>query len=190
MSAAIAGAQWCGSRVLMGGVSSANSTKLHSPPTTFPFQRIAQRRSASGPLKIDDYDEGMTQHSPTRTRIKSLDDRLARLGAERSRLMARASVSERKRDTGHKILMGGAVPAAVQHEGVSPYWTSTSNGRMTTPCSTSRRRCHWQRRGRNAEGATDARYGRASLRRPGGRRLPAIGALWRFCETPRALWPA
>jgi hypothetical protein len=60
----------------------------------------------------------MTQASPTRTRIKSIEDRLARLRAERSRLVARASVSERKRDTRRKILIGGAVLAAVQHEGV------------------------------------------------------------------------
>lgn len=60
----------------------------------------------------------MTQASPTGTRIKSIADRLARLPAERSRLVVRASVSERKRDTRRKILIGGAVLAAVQHEGV------------------------------------------------------------------------
>ncbi len=62
----------------------------------------------------------MTQASPTRTRIKSIEDRLARLRAERSRLVARASMSERKRDTRRKILIGGAVLAAVQHEGIPP----------------------------------------------------------------------
>jgi hypothetical protein len=60
----------------------------------------------------------MTQPSPTRTRIKSIDDRLARLRAQRSRLVARASVSDRKRDTRRKILIGGTVLAAVEHEGV------------------------------------------------------------------------
>ncbi len=62
----------------------------------------------------------MTQPSTTRTRIKSIEDRLARLRAERSRLVARASVSDRKRDTRRKILIGGAILAAVQHEGVPP----------------------------------------------------------------------
>jgi hypothetical protein len=60
----------------------------------------------------------MRQPSPTRTRITSIDERLARLRAERSRLVARASVSERKRDTRRKILIGAAVLAAVQHDGV------------------------------------------------------------------------
>jgi hypothetical protein len=60
----------------------------------------------------------MPQPTPTRSRIDSLDTRLARLRAERSRLVARANHSERKRDTRRKILIGGAVLAAVQHEGV------------------------------------------------------------------------
>jgi hypothetical protein len=62
----------------------------------------------------------MTHPTPTRSRIQSIDDRLARLRAERSRLVARASVSDRRRDTRRKILIGGAVLAAVQHEGVPP----------------------------------------------------------------------
>jgi hypothetical protein len=60
----------------------------------------------------------MTHQSPARARIESIDERLARLRAERSRLVARASVSDRKRDTRRKILIGGAVLAAVTHEGV------------------------------------------------------------------------
>ena len=60
----------------------------------------------------------MTQPTIARTRIKTLDDRLHRLRAERNRLIARATVSDRKRDTRRKILIGGAVLAAVQHEGV------------------------------------------------------------------------
>ena len=60
----------------------------------------------------------MPQPIPTRSRIESLDTRLARLRAERSRLVARANHTERKRDTRRKILIGGAVLAAVQHEGV------------------------------------------------------------------------
>ena len=60
----------------------------------------------------------MTQSTTTQTRIKSIEDRLTRLRAERDRLAARASIAERRRDTRRKILIGGAVLAAVQHEGV------------------------------------------------------------------------
>jgi hypothetical protein len=40
--------------------------------------------------------------------------------APRTRLVARANVTDRTRDTRRKILIGGAVLAAVQHEGVPP----------------------------------------------------------------------
>ena len=60
----------------------------------------------------------MPQPTQARSRIESLDTRLARLCAERSRLVARANHTERKRDTRRKILIGGAVLAAIQHEGV------------------------------------------------------------------------
>jgi hypothetical protein len=40
------------------------------------------------------------------------------LRAEKIRLLARTSQTERKRDTRRKILIGGAVLAAVEHEGV------------------------------------------------------------------------
>jgi hypothetical protein len=53
-----------------------------------------------------------------RARIGALDERVARLRAERSRLLARVSQAERKRDTRRKILIGGAVLAAVGREGV------------------------------------------------------------------------
>lgn len=53
-----------------------------------------------------------------RARIGALDERVARLRAERSRLLARISQAERKRDTRRKILIGGAVLAAVDREGV------------------------------------------------------------------------
>jgi hypothetical protein len=43
---------------------------------------------------------------------------LTRLRAERERLAARVSHTERKRDTRRKILVGAAVLAAVEHEGV------------------------------------------------------------------------
>jgi len=42
----------------------------------------------------------------------------ARLRAEKIRLAARASQSERRRDTRRKILISGAVLAAIEHEGV------------------------------------------------------------------------
>jgi hypothetical protein len=53
-----------------------------------------------------------------RERIQTLDERLARLRAEKQRLLARASRTARTRDTRRKILVGGAVLAAVDHEGV------------------------------------------------------------------------
>ena len=53
-----------------------------------------------------------------RARLQSVDQTLARLRAERNRLLARATQAQRKRDTRRKILIGGAVLAAVAHEGV------------------------------------------------------------------------
>ena len=58
-------------------------------------------------------------------RIQSLDERLARLRMKKGRLLARAGQSERKRDTRRKILIGGAVLAAVDHEGVPALRTAT-----------------------------------------------------------------
>ncbi len=52
------------------------------------------------------------------TRIRSLDERLARLRHERGRLVARASQADRRLATRRKILIGAAVLAAVDHEGV------------------------------------------------------------------------
>ena len=60
----------------------------------------------------------MSQSEKVRLRLQSLDERLARLRAERDRLAARASRTERKRDTRRKIVIGGTVLAAVEHEGV------------------------------------------------------------------------
>lgn len=60
----------------------------------------------------------MTHPSTTRARIQAIDERLAHLKKERSELAARANVSDRKRDTRRKILIGGAVLAAIKHEGV------------------------------------------------------------------------
>jgi hypothetical protein len=55
-----------------------------------------------------------------RARLTSVNENLARLHAERNRLLARATQAERKRDTRKKILIGGAVLAAIAHEGVPP----------------------------------------------------------------------
>jgi hypothetical protein len=71
-------------------------------------------------------------------RIKAVDERLARLRAERIRLAARASQTERKRDTRRKILVGAAVLAAVEHEGVPGLHTRADllhwlDGRLTRP---------------------------------------------------------
>jgi hypothetical protein len=60
----------------------------------------------------------MAQSQAVCTRISSLDERAARLRAERSRLLARANQAERKRDARREILIGGAVLAAIEHEGV------------------------------------------------------------------------
>lgn len=59
----------------------------------------------------------MSQTEKVRLRLQSLDDRLARLRSERDRLAARAGRTERRRDTRRKIVIGGTVLAAVEHEG-------------------------------------------------------------------------
>jgi hypothetical protein len=53
-----------------------------------------------------------------RARLQVLDERLARLRTARDRLAALASRAERRRDTRRKIVLGGTVLAAVEHEGV------------------------------------------------------------------------
>jgi len=60
----------------------------------------------------------MFQTEKIRLRLQSLDERLARLRTERDKLAARASRTERKRDTRRKIVIGGTVLAAIEHEGV------------------------------------------------------------------------
>ena len=62
----------------------------------------------------------MQPSEKVRTRIHTLDERLARLRMAKNRLLARASHAERKRDTRRKILIGGAILAALEHEGVPP----------------------------------------------------------------------
>jgi len=60
----------------------------------------------------------MSRDTKSHQRIQAIDERLARLRAERIRLAARLSRTERKRDTRRKILIGAAVLAAIDHEGV------------------------------------------------------------------------
>ena len=60
----------------------------------------------------------MSSSEKARVRLQAIDERLARLRAERDRLAARASQAERRRDTRRKIVLGGTVLAAVEHEGV------------------------------------------------------------------------
>jgi hypothetical protein len=70
--------------------------------------------------------------------MQALDERLSRLRAERIRLAARVSQSERKRDTRRKILIGAVVLAAVDHEGVPVLRSQRElvqwlDGRLTRP---------------------------------------------------------
>ena len=80
----------------------------------------------------------MPQPEKVLARIQSLDERLARLRTAKNRLIARAGHAERKRDTRRKILIGGAVLAAIDHEGM-PAMRSVSellhwlDGRLTRP---------------------------------------------------------
>lgn len=60
----------------------------------------------------------MPPSEKARERINLIDERLARLRAERERLVARTSRVERKRETRRKIVLGGTVLAAVGHEGL------------------------------------------------------------------------
>jgi len=60
----------------------------------------------------------MAQHEKVEARIQSIDERVARLRAAKGRLLARANRTERKRDTRRKILIGCAVLATVDHEGM------------------------------------------------------------------------
>ena len=72
------------------------------------------------------------------TRIRSLDERLARLRQERGRLVARASQADRRRDTRQKILVGAIVLAAVERGGVPALGSRAElerwlEGRLTRP---------------------------------------------------------
>ena len=78
----------------------------------------------------------MQQPEKVRARLQSVDETLARLRAERSRLLARASQVERKRDTRRKILIGGAVLASIAHEGVPPIRSTKDLLAWLDPCLT------------------------------------------------------
>jgi hypothetical protein len=72
------------------------------------------------------------------TRIAVIDERLARLRAERERLVARTNQVARKRDTRRKIVLGGAVLAALDRDGVPALRTRADllgwlNGQLERP---------------------------------------------------------
>ena len=80
----------------------------------------------------------MSREAKGDIRIRAIDERLTRLRAERLRLVARASKTERKRDTRRKILVGAAILAAVEHEGVPALRTAREllewlDARLTRP---------------------------------------------------------
>jgi hypothetical protein len=80
----------------------------------------------------------MAHETKSQTRIRAIDERLSRLRAERIRLEARLSHAERKKDTRRKILVGAAILAAVEHDGVpslrnSPELLTWLEPRLTRP---------------------------------------------------------
>jgi large subunit ribosomal protein L7/L12 len=80
----------------------------------------------------------MSRETKGDIRIRVIDERLARLRAERTRLVARVGTAERKRDTRRKILVGAAVLAAVDHDGVPALRGTTEllqwlDARLTRP---------------------------------------------------------
>ena len=75
----------------------------------------------------------MPQSEKVRTRLHLIDERLARLRAEKERLISRASKAERRRDTRRKIVIGGTILAAVEHEGVPTLWTRAELMRWLDP---------------------------------------------------------
>jgi hypothetical protein len=74
----------------------------------------------------------------TKGHDRSIDVRLAQLRAERGRLVARVSSAERKRDTRRKIIVGAAVLAAVERNGLPALRTTREllewlDARLTRP---------------------------------------------------------
>jgi len=76
----------------------------------------------------------MSQSERVRSRIQMLDERLTRLRAQKDRLVAREGQTERKRDTRRKIVIGGAILAAVEHEGVPALRSGTELVRWLDAC--------------------------------------------------------
>jgi hypothetical protein len=137
----------------------------------------------------------MSYSQKVQARLQAIEERLARLRSERDRVAARASKTARRQETRRKIVIGGTVLAAIDHEGVPAMQTkadllkwleSRLTRRMTGACSSSRRASPRDR-------PPSARRPRACGRRAGRRMavlVSATGALWRFCETPSVrLWP-
>lgn len=71
-------------------------------------------------------------------RLEALDERLARLRAERDRLAARTTQAERRRDLHRKIVIGAMVLAGIEQNGVPALQTRADllawlDGRVTRP---------------------------------------------------------
>ena len=60
----------------------------------------------------------MSQSEKVKARLHLIEERLDRLRADRDRLVARANRAQRKRETRRKIVLGGTVLAAIEHDGV------------------------------------------------------------------------
>jgi hypothetical protein len=80
----------------------------------------------------------MAPSEKVHARLRLLEERLARLRAERDQLLARTTQAERKRATRRKIVLGGTVLAALEHEGVPAMRTAAElqrwlEARLTRP---------------------------------------------------------
>jgi hypothetical protein len=80
----------------------------------------------------------MSQPEKVRARVRLIDERLARLRAEKERLVARANKTERRRDARRKLAIGGTVLAALDREGVPEMQTTAEllqwlESRLTRP---------------------------------------------------------
>ncbi len=78
----------------------------------------------------------MSQAERVRERLQAIDERLTRLRTEKDRLVARVNKAERRRQTRQKIVIGGTVLAAVEHEGLPTLRTKAEllqwlEGRLT-----------------------------------------------------------
>jgi hypothetical protein len=80
----------------------------------------------------------MSQPLKVQARLHAIEERLARLRAEKDRLVARASKTARRQETRRKIVIGGTVLAARDHEGVPAMRTKAEllkwlESRLTRP---------------------------------------------------------